>query len=62
MKNTLYFGDNLQIMREYIEDNSKDLIYLAVDFSLDPPNPNFNPYARLIRRDNRSWYITRLTD
>jgi site-specific DNA-methyltransferase (adenine-specific) len=31
MKNTLYFGDNLQIMRDYIEDNSIDLIYL------DPP-------------------------
>lgn len=30
-KNKLYFGDNLQIMREYIKDESIDLIYL------DPP-------------------------
>jgi len=29
--NKLYFGDNLQIMREYIQDESIDLIYL------DPP-------------------------
>jgi len=31
LKNKLYFGDNLQIMREYIKDESIDLIYL------DPP-------------------------
>ena len=31
MENTLYYGDNLQIMREHIEDESVDLIYL------DPP-------------------------
>lgn len=30
-KNKLYFGDNLDIMREYVADNSIDLIYL------DPP-------------------------
>lgn len=30
-KNKLYFGDNLQIMRDYISDESVDLIYL------DPP-------------------------
>ena len=30
-KNKLYFGDNLDIMRKYIEDESVDLIYL------DPP-------------------------
>lgn len=31
MKNTLYYGDNLDILREYIPDESVDLIYL------DPP-------------------------
>ena len=31
MENTLYYGDNLKIMREEIEDESVDLIYL------DPP-------------------------
>ena len=29
--NTLYYGDNLNILREYIKDESVDLIYL------DPP-------------------------
>ena len=31
MNNTLYYGDNLPILREYIQDESIDLIYL------DPP-------------------------
>ena len=31
MPNTLYFGDNLDILREYVPDESVDLIYL------DPP-------------------------
>lgn len=38
-KNTLYYGDNLKILREYIADESIDLIYL------DPPfnsNRNYN--------------------
>jgi site-specific DNA-methyltransferase (adenine-specific) len=37
--NTLYYGDNLKILREYIKDESVDLIYL------DPPfnsNRNYN--------------------
>jgi len=39
MENTLYYGDNLEILREYIKDESIDLIYL------DPPfnsNRNYN--------------------
>lgn len=32
MENTLYFGDNLKILREYIPDNSIDLIYLTPTF------------------------------
>jgi site-specific DNA-methyltransferase (adenine-specific) len=38
-KNKLYFGDNLQILREHVADSSVDLIYL------DPPfnsNANYN--------------------
>jgi len=27
MENTLYYGDNLEILREHIEDNSIDSIY-----------------------------------
>ena len=37
--NKLYFGDNLQILRQQIEDESVDLIYL------DPPfnsNASYN--------------------
>lgn len=37
--NTLYYGDNLKILREYIKDESVDLVYL------DPPfnsNRNYN--------------------
>jgi len=39
MENTLYYGDNLEILREYIKDETIDLIYL------DPPfnsNRNYN--------------------
>ena len=38
-KNTLYFGDNLEVLRANIPDESVDLIYL------DPPfnsNANYN--------------------
>jgi site-specific DNA-methyltransferase (adenine-specific) len=38
-KNKLYFGDNLQILREHVADACVDLIYL------DPPfnsNANYN--------------------
>ena len=31
ISNTLFYGDNLHILREYIEDESVDLVYL------DPP-------------------------
>jgi len=32
-RNVLYYGDNLEILRKYIPDNSIDLIYLAPPFS-----------------------------
>jgi site-specific DNA-methyltransferase (adenine-specific) len=38
-QNTLYYGDNLKVLREYIPNESVDLIYL------DPPfnsNRNYN--------------------
>ena len=38
-KNTLYYGDNLEVMRLYVKDESVDLVYL------DPPfksNQNYN--------------------
>ena len=39
MTNTLYYGDNLHVLREHVRDASVDLIYL------DPPfnsNANYN--------------------
>jgi len=39
LKNTLYYGDNLEVLRQYIKDETVDLIYL------DPPfnsNANYN--------------------
>lgn len=41
--NTLYYGDNLKILRDYIKDESVDLVYL------DPPfnsNRNYNVLFR----------------
>ena len=34
MTNTLYYGDNLEILRQYVPDESVDLVYLdpAVQF------------------------------
>lgn len=35
MKNTLYYGDNLEILRRYIKDESVDLVYLDPPFKSD---------------------------
>ncbi len=45
-KNKLYFGDNLDILREHVPDESVDLIYL------DPPfnsNATYNVSSRACR-------------
>ena len=58
-KNKLYFGDNLDILRKYIPDESIDLIYL------DPPfnsNATYNMLfqekrvERLHREDWLYWF------
>ena len=56
-KNTLFYGDNLNIMPEYIPDESMDLIYL---------NPHSTATVRLgaaegiereiLRRMRSAWY------
>jgi DNA modification methylase len=33
--NTLYYGDNLEILRQYIKDESVDLVYLDPPFNSD---------------------------
>ena len=46
MENTLYYGDNLEILREYIKDESIDLIYL------DPPFNSNKDYNVLFSEKN----------
>ena len=36
MTNRLYYGDNLQVLRDYIADASVDLIYLALPMASQP--------------------------
>lgn len=55
MENTLYFGDNLDILRAYVPDESVDLIYL------DPPFNSKGAY-NLLYKDERgdapaSWQV-----
>jgi 16S rRNA G966 N2-methylase RsmD len=46
----LYYGDNLQVLRDSIVTESVDLIYL------DPP---FNSNATVRRADVRCWRVSR---
>lgn len=48
MKNTLYYGDNLEILRKHIVDESVDLIYL------DPPFNSNKSYNILFKEANGS--------
>jgi site-specific DNA-methyltransferase (adenine-specific) len=47
--NWLYYGDNLQVLREHIADESVDLIYL------DPPFNSKRDYNLLETRMDVSW-------
>jgi len=46
MENTLYYGDNLEVLRHYIPDESIDLIYL------DPPFKSNQDYNILFKEKN----------
>lgn len=48
IKNTLFYGDNLDILREYIDDESVDLIYL------DPPFNSNRSYNVLFKDESGS--------
>jgi site-specific DNA-methyltransferase (adenine-specific) len=37
MTRTLYYGDNLEVLRKYIGDETVDLIYLDPPFKLEYP-------------------------
>ena len=59
MKNTLYYGDNLEVMRDHIADESVDLIYL------DPPfnsARNYNVLFKQAKKDENQAQITAFTD
>lgn len=45
-ENILYYGDNLEILRRYIEDESVDLVYL------DPPFKSDQDYNMLFAERN----------
>jgi 16S rRNA G966 N2-methylase RsmD len=44
--NTLYYGDNLKILREYVKDETVDLIYL------DPPFNSIRNYNVLFKDES----------
>jgi len=48
MRNTLFYGDNLPILREYIPSESIDLIYL------DPPSNSNRSYNVLFKNESGS--------
>ena len=57
--NTLYYGDNLDVMREFIPDESVDLVYL------DPPfnsARDYNVLFKQAKRDENQAQITAFTD
>ena len=59
MPNTLYYGDNLQVMREHLPDESVDLVYL------DPPfnsNASYNVLFREKSGEDSSAQIKAFTD
>jgi site-specific DNA-methyltransferase (adenine-specific) len=45
-QNTLFYGDNLNILREYISDESVDLVYL------DPPFNSSRSYNVLFKDES----------
>jgi len=57
-ENVLYYGDNLEILRRYIEDESVDLVYLDPPFKskgrvgFSPPIPSL-----LSRNERRRTYV-----
>ncbi len=54
-KNKLYYGDNLQVLREYVADQSVDLIYL------DPPFNSRQDYNVLFAEKDGSRSASQIT-
>ena len=45
-RNTLFYGDNLPILRDYVADESADLVYL------DPPFNSSRSYNVLFKEES----------
>ncbi len=66
--NTLYYGDNLEILRKYIKDESVDLIYLDppfksnTDYNLLFKEPNGKPSQAQITAFEDTWHWTQETE
>src|SRR5205823_3401599 len=54
-KNKLFFGDNLRILREHVEDESVDLIYL------DPPFNSSANYNILFKEQSGEQSVAQIT-
>jgi site-specific DNA-methyltransferase (adenine-specific) len=66
--NTLFFGDNLKILREYFTDNSVDLIYLdppfnsKADYNVLFKEPTGEPSKAQITAFEDTWHWTDETE
>jgi DNA modification methylase len=49
-ENVLYYGDNLEILRRYIEDESVDLVHLDPPFNSGNDQLKTNTPCKLRRR------------
>jgi site-specific DNA-methyltransferase (adenine-specific) len=55
LKNKLYYGDNLEVLRDYIPDQTVDLIYL------DPPFNSRQDYNVLFAEKDGSRSASQIT-
>ena len=68
MINTLYYGDNLKVLREYIPDSSVDLIYLdppfnsKADYNILYKEPTGEPSEAQITAFEDTWHWTEDTE
>jgi site-specific DNA-methyltransferase (adenine-specific) len=68
MKNTLYYGDNLHVLRKYIGDDSIDLIYLdppfnsRADYNLLFKEPTGKPSEAQITAFEDTWHWNQETE
>jgi len=68
LENALYYGDNLRILREYIPDNSIDLIYLdppfnsKADYNILFKEPTGKPSEAQITAFEDTWHWTEETE